>query len=144
MRGSAITILLGAALVAALPLGAAAQDAPAALIVQLNRVVLLDGACRLTFMAQNYMDADIEQIVFETVLFTTEGSIDRLTLFDMAALPTARPRVREFDMPGLSCDTLGRVHFNGVDTCAGDGLDPARCEGALFPVSRVDDVEVIG
>lgn len=144
MLRSGITKTLGAALVAALPLGAAAQDAPATLIVELNRIVPLDGACRLTFMAQNNMDADIEQIVFETVLFTAEGGVDRLTLFDMGALPTARPRVREFDMPGLSCAALGRVLFNGVDTCTGNGLDPAVCEGALSPVSRVNDVEVIG
>lgn len=124
--------------------GVAAQDASGALIVELNRVVPMDGACRLTFMAQNNMDADIEQIVFETVLFTSDGGVERLTLFDMGTLPTARPRVREFDMPGLACEDLGRVLFNGVDTCTGDGLDAAICATALTPITRVDGVEVIG
>ncbi len=140
MRGLVAT----AALVAALPLGAAAQEASGRLIIELNRVVPLDGACRLTFLAQNNMEVDVGQIVFETVLFTADGGVDRLTLFDMGALPTARPRVREFDMPGLACAGLGRVLFNGVDTCTGDGLDAATCEGALAPVSRVDGVEMIG
>ncbi|ABD55048.1 hypothetical protein Jann_2131 [Jannaschia sp. CCS1] len=135
---------LTATLIAALPLGVAAQEAPRPLIIELNRIVPLEGACRLTFMAQNNMDVDVAQIVFETVLFTTQGGVERLTLFDMGTLPTARPRVREFDMPGLACEDLGRVLFNGVDTCTGDGLDATMCEGALSPVSRVDSVEVIG
>lgn len=128
----------------ALPTGATAQEDGGALIFELNRVVPLDGACRLTFMAQNNMDMDIEQIVFETVLFTTEGGVERLTLFDLGALPTARPRVREFDMQGLACENLGRVLLNGVHACMGEGVDPEACAGALNPVSRVDGVEVIG
>lgn len=127
-----------------LPLGSAAQQAGGALIVELNRVVPLDDACRLTFMAQNNMDMDIEQIVLETVLFTTDGGVERLTLFDLGALPTARPRVREFDMQGLACDGLGRVLFNGVDACTGEGADLETCAGSLHPVTRVDGVEVIG
>ena len=128
----------------ALPSGATAQEAGDALIVELNRVVPLDGACRLTFMAQNNMDMDVEQVVFETVLFSTDGGVERLTLFDLGALPTARPRVREFDMQGLACENLGRVLFNGVDACSGEGVDPETCEDALSPVSRVEGVEVIG
>ncbi|MEJ6392163.1 hypothetical protein V8J82_02785 [Gymnodinialimonas sp. 2305UL16-5] len=136
--------LLKAILLASLPTGAAAQGPTGNIIIELNRAVAIEGACRLTFLAQNNMDQDIEQIVFETVLFTTEGAVDRLTLFDMGNLPAARPRVREFDMPGLACDGLGQVLINGVDACAGDDLDAATCEGALSPVSRVDGVEVIG
>lgn len=128
----------------ALPTGAMAQEDGGALIVELNRVVPLEGACRLTFMAQNNMDMDVEQVVFETVLFTSDGGVERLTLFDLGELPTARPRVREFDMQGLACENLGRVLFNGVDACSGEGVDAETCEGALSPVSRVDGVEVIG
>lgn len=132
------------ALAMALPSGAMAQDAPGALIVELNRVVPLDNACRLTFLAQNNMDRDVAGIVFETVLFDTEGGVERLTLFDLGDLPSARPRVREFDMAGLACADLGRILFNGVDACEGAGVDAETCQGALAPVSRVDGVEVIG
>ena len=132
------------ALLFAAPTGVAAQETSEGLIVELNRVVPMDGACRLTFMAQNNMDVSVEHIVFETVLFTADGAVERLTLFDMGALPTARPRVREFDMPGLACEDLGRVLFNGIDACTGAGLETSVCAGALVPVSRVDGVEVIG
>ena len=133
-----------AALSVALASGATAQDASGALIVELNRTVAVEGACRLTFMAQNNMELDVAQIVFETVLFTSDGAVERLTLFDLGDLPTARPRVREFDMTGLECSTLGRILFNGVETCTGDGLAPDACQEALTPISRVDGVEVIG
>ena len=130
---------------AALTQGAAAQESSTgAVLVELNRTVAQEGACRLTFMAQNNMDTDIEQIVFETVIFTTEGAVERLTLVDLGTLPTARPRVRAFDMTGLACEDIGRVLFNGVDICTGEGLDAATCAGALSPVSRVEGVEVIG
>ncbi|QXT38952.1 hypothetical protein [Gymnodinialimonas ceratoperidinii] len=132
------------ALAMALPLGAMAQDSSGALVVELNRVVPLDNACRLTFLAQNNMDRDVASIVFETVLFDTSGGVERLTLFDLGDLPTARPRVREFDMAGLACADLGRILFNGVDACEGEGVDPETCQAALSPVSRVDGVEVIG
>lgn len=133
------------ALTAALSNGAAAQEnAAGSLIVELNRLVPVEGACRLTFLAQNNIEQDVEQIVFETVLFTTEGAVERLTLFDLGQLPLARPRVREFDLPGLACEDLGRVLFNGIEICVGDGLDAETCAGALSPISRVDGVEVIG
>ena len=139
-----LTTAIASALLA-LPQGAIAQEtSTGAVLVELNRTVVQDGACRLTFMAQNNLDADIEQIVFETVIFTTEGGVERLTLVDLGALPTARPRVREFDMGGLACEDIGRILFNGVDICTGEGLDAETCAAALSPVSRVDGVEVIG
>ena len=121
-----------------------AQDLSGSLIVELNRVVPLEGACRLTFLAQNNLDQDVESLVLETVLFTTEGVVDRLTLFDLSALPASRPRVREFDLPGLDCNSLGRVLFNGVSQCQGEGLDASSCEGVLSPISRVDEIDVVG
>ncbi|MGP1357286.1 hypothetical protein [Roseicyclus sp.] len=135
-----------AILSAALASGAAAQEAVQqavpALGIELNRVLQVEGACRLTFLAENGLGADLGQVVFETVLFTTDGAVERLTLLDLGALPAGRPRVREFDMGGLSCDALGRVLINGVDTCA--GAEASACAEGLSVESRVDGVEVIG
>jgi hypothetical protein len=120
----------------------AAQQAAPALGIELNRVLQVEGACRLTFLAENGLGTDLAQVVFETVLFTTDGAVERLTLLDLGALPAGRPRVREFDMAGLSCDGLGRVLINGVDTCA--GVEAGACAAALGVRSRVDGVEVVG
>lgn len=119
---------------------ATAQDAAQpALAIELNRIDPLDGACRLTFMAENTLGADLETLALETVLIDRDGQVERLTLFDFGALPDGVPRVRQFDIPGLACDRLGRVLINGVAGCTGAGT----CSGALDLSSRTE-VEVLG
>jgi len=127
-----------ACLILAAPALAQADAAPA-LSLELNRVDPLDGACRLTFMAENGFDTGLEALSLETVLIDTEGRVERLTLFDFGALPAGVPRVRQFDIPGLDCAALGRVLINGVSECGGS----QDCGGALRLNSR-SDVEVIG
>ena len=114
-----------------------------ALKVELNSASPLDGACRLTFMATNGTGVDVDKLVLETVLLTTDGVVDRLTLFDLQALPANRPRVRQFDVSGLDCGSLGQVLINGIQTCDGEGLDPATCTDELDLSTRAD-IEVLG
>lgn len=125
---------------------ASAQDAdvsPTALFVELNTLTAIDGSCRLTFMATNAMGSDIDQLVLETVILTSEGVVDRLSLFNFRDLPSARPRVRQFDVPGLTCNSVGRVLVNGIETCTGNDLTKATCSDNLDLSSRTG-VEVIG
>ena len=131
---------LAALLAAVWSAGASAQSAPeAGLSLELNRIDGIDGACRLTFLAENRLGADVEALTLETVLIDTAGVVERLTLFEFGALPDGVPRVRQFDVAGLTCETLGRVLVNGVAECTG----PASCGEALGLTSRVD-VELLG
>lgn len=109
------------------------------LSLELNRIDPLEGACRLTFMVENGLGADLSALALETVLIDSAGQVERLTLFEFGALPGGVPRVRQFDIPGLDCAGLGRVLINGVAECGGS----AECAGALDLHSRVA-VEVIG
>jgi len=121
-----------------------AQDAAHARVsIELNALDPLDEACRISFLVQNGHDTDIGQAVYEAVLFDTEGRVDRLTLFDFGALPSARPRVRQFVVPGLACEALGRLLINGAETCTGDGLPEGACSDALELRTRTE-VEVLG
>ncbi|WP_371156888.1 hypothetical protein [Jannaschia sp. 2305UL9-9] len=120
---------------------AVAQDAPT-LSVELNGTETLAGACRLTFVVANGAEAAQDSAVFETVLFTTDGTVDRLTLFDFGSLPSKRSRVRQFDVDGLACEDLGQVLFNGAARCDG-AMDTAACEAGLIPSSRTE-IEVVG
>lgn len=123
---------------------ARAQEAGAApaLSLRLDRLDAQEGACRLTFVASNRLGQGIERLVAEAVLFDRAGRVAVLTLFDFAALPEGRQRVRQFDVAGLACGDLGQVLLNGVAAC--DGADPAACAAALVPESLVGDVEVTG
>jgi hypothetical protein len=136
-----------AAMILALAAPAATQDdtaAPPALGLSLNTVAPVEGGgCRLTFVIRNGLAADLESMVAEAVLFDGAGHVDRITLFDFGALPAGRPRVRQFDLDGPSCDTLGQVLINGFETCEGAGLAPGACLEGLR-LSSETRIEVTG
>lgn len=132
---------LGLACLLLLPgLPAAAQSGPdAALGLEINRVDQIEGACRLTFMAENTLGRDIGALTVETVLIDAEGVVERLTLFEFGALPDGVPRVRQFDVPDLDCAVIGRVLINGVSECEG----AEQC-GASLRLSSRTDIEIVG
>ena len=128
----------------ALCLPAAAQEEPAPrLSIELNALAPAQGGCTLSFLAVNGLGADVERAVFEAVLFDKAGQVDRLTLFDFADLPDGRPRVRQFVVPDLACDGLGRILINGAHSCDAGELGAGACTDALDLSTRTD-VEVIG
>lgn len=132
------SILLSIALLGATPLAA-----DPAISIELNKVEPAEQSCLLSFVIANGTDQDLSKAVYETVLFTKDGAVDRLTLFDFADLPAGKPRVRQFAVGQLACADLGQVLFNGVQSCevAGHGSD--LCQSATQTSSRVD-VEVAG
>lgn len=123
--------------------GEPATPSTSGLSIELNTLTQQDGACRLIFLVENTLGADLDNAVFETVLFRTDGSVDRLTLFDFQQLPQGRPRVRQFDIPDTSCDAIGGVLINDVHACRGEGLTEADCINGLNLSSRVS-IEVLG
>lgn len=132
----ALALLIGTA--------AGAQDSQGAhLSIELNALEPVEDACRISFLIQNGHPADIDSAVFEAVLFDAAGRVDRLTLFDFGALPAARPRVRQFVVPGLACPSLGRLLINGAQSCTGAGLPADACVRGLELRSKTD-VEVLG
>lgn len=118
-------------------------DLSGKIAIELNTISKGEGNCTLTFLVTNGHDVEIEQLVYETVLFDAGGAVNRLTLFDFGTLPVARPRVRQFAVPDLACGGLGRVLFNGLHTCKADGLERAACAAGMVPSSRVG-IEVLG
>lgn len=144
MRLSARSLLIAcsAALVGAVPVSAE-SDLGAHVSLELNTLETVDTACRISFLVQNGHAADIDKAVYETVLFDTGGGVARLTLFDFGTLPAARPRVRQFLVPGLDCAQIGRVLINGAETCTGADLPEAACTRDLDLRSRTD-VEILG
>jgi len=131
------------AALAATPALAQETDMSGRVSVELNAVETTDTDCTLTFLITNGLDVAIDRVVYETVLFDTGGQVNRLTLFDFGTLPPARPRVRQFAVPDLSCDRLGRILFNGASACEGAGLEDGVCASALMPFTRTN-VEVLG
>lgn len=131
------------ALAALMPGVAAAQDSAApgdgqGIGLSLNTAETVEGGRMLTFMLRNGLGGDISRAVYETVLFSREGRVERMTLFDMGALPAGRPRVRRFEVSGLECERLGSLLINGAETCEAGDLGEQACVDALSVSSDTD------
>ncbi|WP_299558927.1 hypothetical protein [uncultured Sulfitobacter sp.] len=111
--------------------------------VELNAAETIETSCKLTFLITNGLEQPIDTVVYEAVLFDADGQVNRLTLFDFGALPQARPRVRQFVVPKLTCEGLSRVLFNGANSCEGAEVEAAVCETGLLATSRTG-IEVSG
>ena len=139
-------LALGVFIAGASPLLAAAQspeNASSRLVLELNTLQDTGAACRLTFVARNETGAEIDQAIFETVVFDTTGGVVSLSLFDFRDLPADRPRVRQFDLPGISCGSVGKALINGANTCVVGGVESLVCQKALTLESRLA-VELLG
>jgi hypothetical protein len=125
--------------------GAHAQetDASKRVTLELNAIQTVDNSCQLTFLITNGHAQSINQAVYETVLFDSAGQVSVITLFDFGTLPPALPRVRQFGIPQVTCEGLGRVLINGASICAGAGLPESACTKD-FTVSTRTAIEVIG
>jgi hypothetical protein len=123
--------------------GAEEGSAASTLTIELNAVEQQQGSCRLVFLAENSLGADLSSLVMEAVVFDREGKVKLLTLFDFRDLPDARPRVRQFDLADTDCTSLSRVLLNDVHACVGDGITAAACKDGLRWSSRTE-VEVLG
>ncbi len=115
----------------------------ARLTVELNAAQQQEQGCKLSFVVTNAHPGDISKAVFETVIFDSAGQVSRLTLFDFGALPSGRPRVRQFVIPGTSCEAIGQVLFNGADTCDGAEIPAQACTTGLTLSTRTE-IEVTG
>jgi hypothetical protein len=136
-----------ASICALLVFGASAQaqetDAAQRISLELNTAQTVDNSCQLTFLITNGHAQSIDQAVYETVLFDSAGQVSVITLFDFGTLPPALPRVRQFGIPQVTCEGLGRVLINGASVCTGAGLPEAACTKD-FTVTTRTAIEVIG
>lgn len=139
LKGIAMPFLRHLALLSLViaPLAANAQ-AESGVHIELNATDTIGESCRLTFLLTNSLDQDVDKIVAETVLFSDQKQVVLLTLFDFAALPAGRPRVRQFQVPNVSCDRLSQVLVNGISTCTQGGEQSTACQDTLRLSSRVD------
>ncbi|MCX7567411.1 hypothetical protein OS189_13755 [Sulfitobacter sp. F26169L] len=124
-------------------LSAQETDIGGKISVELNAAQTNADACTLTFLITNGLQGAVNKVVYETVLFDQNGQVDRLTLFDFGKLPVARPRVRQFSVPQITCDQLGQIIFNGANTCDVENSEVSVCETGLLLSTRAD-IEVSG
>lgn len=120
--------------------GAAAQETGAApaFVLELNRAEAQVSSCRLTFVAENRLGADLAKAGYEIVLFDAKGLVERLTVFDFGAMPAGKTLVRRFDLAGADCASISRILVNGASACEGTGVQASACAAALVTQNKTD------
>jgi len=124
-------------------LSAEEAEGPSLLSLELNTAETVDSACRLTFVVQNRLSDAVNKLVLETVLFTTDGQVALMTLFDFGDVPKDRRRVRQFQVPQTGCETLQQVLINGVQACEITDTASPDCQTGLALSSRTK-IEMAG
>ncbi|MBZ9997962.1 hypothetical protein [Mesorhizobium sp. BH1-1-4] len=104
----------------------AEQSAPV-LTLELNAAQPSEKGCRLTFLVNNNLGADLTKAAFEIALFNEAGVVDRLTVLDFKDLPSGKTKVTRFDLAGADCAKVSRVLINSATECVGSGVEPAAC-----------------
>lgn len=131
--------LLTPALAMSLAMASAGAQEPApvpALSLELNAAQPSDKGCRLTFVVNNELGADLSKAAFEIALFNEAGIVDRLTVLDFKELPAGKTKVTRFDLAGTECGKVSRVLINSATDCTGTGIDPSACMRKLRTGTR--------
>lgn len=137
-RSGLVQNLICAALLAAGATPALAEDAPRSIAIELNGAEANDKACRLSFVVANGLTEAINDLALELVLFDKDGRVDRFVVVRTAKVPAGKSRVRQFDIPAMTCPSIARILVNDVKECVGTGLDAARCADAIRVATRSD------
>ena len=115
----------------------AQEPAPVpALTLELNGAQPSEKGCRLTFVVNNNLGADLSKAAFEIALFNEAGVVDRLTVLDFKDLPVGKTKVTRFDLAGTDCAKVSRVLINSATECAGTGVEPNACMRKLKTDTR--------
>jgi hypothetical protein len=106
--------------------------------LELNNLEDVDGACRLTFLANNETGVALDQTSYEVVVFDETGAVSQRLILEFGRLPENKTKVVQF-MLDRGCDRISRLLLNDVVECvATGGGEVPQCLDALVPSSRVD------
>ncbi|MDL2405376.1 hypothetical protein PY650_06830 [Rhizobium calliandrae] len=105
------------------------------LTVELNALVPSQKGLMMTFVAENDLATAIGKISFELAFFNDKNAVDRVTVLDFRDLPVGKKRVRQFDMPGVKCESVSRIIMNDTPVC--DGPAAGKCKAALTTRSQL-------
>jgi hypothetical protein len=102
-----------------------AQEKP--LAVELNRTTEAEAGCRLTFVAQNGTDADLEKASYEIAVFDANKQVAKLLIFEFGRLAKGKTKVVEFEFPDLGCKAISRILVNTSPECVAGGQPSLVC-----------------
>lgn len=130
---SAKRLIAACFILLASPLAAAAQDADEEhrLAIELNALQPSERGCRVTFVATNHLEGDLDRAAYELAFFDSNGLVARLAVVDFLDLVQGRTKVRQFEFAGMNCAEIGRILINDLTECAGTDIEATSCMSRL-------------
>ncbi len=104
-------------------------------VLELNKTEDAGEACRLSFVMENATGQPLSAAAYELVLFTADGVINQMSVFDFGALPVGKTVVRQFELPAVNCAEAGQLLINGPAGCTENAASP-HCSAPLTLNSR--------
>lgn len=104
--------------------------------IELNRAEDKGRACRLSLVFTNTLEVPVTEFAIEAVTFDKAGSVGGFLILKSRPLSPGKIRVQQFDLPGTSCGSLGKILLNDVKACKGEGLDTQSCLARMSLSSR--------
>ena len=86
------------------------------ILLELNRLVQQEDACRVYMLVENKTDFDL-QYTIDLVIFNDIDQIDNRLRVRMDELLPGKTMVRIFDIGNYECGSIGRVLLNNVPLC---------------------------
>jgi len=123
-----------AAALALLTAGQAWADA-GQLTVELNKFEENEnGGCRAFFLFRNQTDMTFEGFEMSLAILDQIGVIDRLLSIDAAPLPMSRTTLKLFEIPEISCASIGEILLHELSSCRPQNADEMDC----FPILQLN------
>ena len=132
----AASLTLAALVAGNAPTNATDKAEPGAISLELNRIAGVQSGCQLSFVARNNLEQSITRASFEFAFFGSDGLLQRLTALDFRDLPAGKTKIRQFLLPDMKCDTLGRIVVNDEAAC--EGAPKGSCYGGLATSNRTN------
>lgn len=133
-RKRAALALLSAGLVAAAQAGA--QESPAPVNVELNKLEARSSGCRAYLVLRNRSASRFTALKLDLVMFDPDGIVAKRLAVEAAPLPSEKTSLKVFDIADVGCERIGRVLLNDVLTCEHEPAGSGECLAIVSVSSR--------
>ena len=140
--GNCLSAAIASSVLALMPVAANAQDDAqdtGTFDLELNAAAETeDGNCRLTYVAANRSQLDLDRTAFQVGIFDTDGAVTRLLVLEFGALIAGKTKILQFDLTGQSCASISRIVVNETAACTlADSAETSDfCSSSLVASSR--------
>lgn len=106
--------------------------------LELNSAKDNENGCRLTYVAKNKTDINLEKTSYEVVVFDKDGGVSQFLILEFGKLPVNKTKVVQFELNGQKCADISRLLINDVSDCEAGGKTVPVCLDALTTKSRTN------